>query len=179
MSADITLVWMISQMIKRIISEEGFDMDYIKWRPPAGLEWVRRLQIIRLWGRLTLLSGRIDESFTPFYMLTHSLPRTPDQYWETDGRTGKPKNVPCQGTNERVHAIRPNSQGAPRAWPRRPWRVQSSGFARVGLHGGRKQESTVDSARPQGEINGRRRTTSTRVGVDEVYQPEYVSAYMG
>ena len=32
MSADITLVWMISQMIKeKIISKGGFDMDYIKW----------------------------------------------------------------------------------------------------------------------------------------------------
>ena len=41
---------------------------------------------------------------SPLYALTHSRARSPGQYWETDPTTGQPLNIPCQGTNERMHA---------------------------------------------------------------------------
>jgi hypothetical protein len=41
---------------------------------------------------------------SPLYALTHSRARSPGQYWETDPKTGQPLNIPCQGTNERMHA---------------------------------------------------------------------------
>ena len=119
MASDITLAWMISQMIKEnIISEKGFDMDYIRWLWELNKKYYGDEESKQSWGmgessnaypskgltkQLSSL-GRIDESLTAFYKLTHSLPRTPDQYWETDGQTGKPKNVRCQGTKEHVHA---------------------------------------------------------------------------
>lgn len=41
---------------------------------------------------------------SPLYALTHSRARSPGQYWEADPKTGQPLNIPCQGTNERMHA---------------------------------------------------------------------------
>jgi len=98
MSADITLTWMISQMIKAgVISRDGFDIEYIKWLWELNKQYYGKQPLN--WG-----TGKINESMTSIYKLTHSLARTPDQYWETDGKTGKPMNIQCQGTNEHVHA---------------------------------------------------------------------------
>lgn len=115
---DITLAWMISRMIDAdIISQFGFDTDYIKWLwqlnkqyyGDSQLDWgmgkssTTRYSICNiLTGSITL--GRIDESLTTEFWLTHSRARTPGQYWETDPTTGKPTNIRCQNTKERMHA---------------------------------------------------------------------------
>lgn len=116
MSADIALVWMISQMIKeKIISEDGFDMEYLRllWQLNKDSygeykrKWAMGRPITTVLSKDLLMfffPGRIDNSLTSFYQLTHTLWRTPDQYWETNGVTGRPTNIPCRGTNEHVHA---------------------------------------------------------------------------
>ena len=95
--ADITLAWMMTCLHPFL----EFDIEYLRWQQELHTTYygtLRPPQVPRPWGM-----GKLYDSSVGVYAMAGIAVRTPRQYVDSDGVTGKPTGRRLKQTNESVH----------------------------------------------------------------------------